>query len=93
MFYLFTETKEESTEYNTSLIFPIGAGVLLFAILAIGMSCLAKYGKLKKVMNCSVSLRGEETLELNIPEICNQLLKEYQAGVIKDAGPGKKPMK
>jgi len=86
--YLFTETKEESTEYNNNLITSMSAGVLVFAILVIGMSCLAKYGKLMKMLCCSVTWRGEErTLDKNVPEIFNQLVKKDQGGATKDAGP------
>ena len=60
--YCLTETKEESPEHNESLIFSISVGVPFFAILVIGMCSLVKYGKLRKVLCCSVSLRREERI-------------------------------
>ena len=84
--FCFTETKEESPEYSDMLIISISAGVLLFAI--IGMGCLAKYGKLKKVLCCSVSWRGEErTLVRHVAEIVNQLIQQSKWGTSNDAGP------
>ena len=55
MIYCLAETREESPEHSVSFIISISEGVLLFAILVIGIICLAKYGKLKKVLCC----RGE----------------------------------
>lgn len=83
-----SETKEELPEYGESLIISISAGVLLFAILVIGMSCLAKYGKLKNVLCCSIRWKGEErTWVRHVAEIVNQLIQQSQAGVTNDAGP------
>ena len=57
-----TKTKKESPEHNENLIFSISVGVPFFAILVIGMCCLVKYGKLRKVLCCSVSWRREERI-------------------------------
>ena len=57
----------------------ISAGVLLFVILAIGMGCLAKYGKLKNLLCCSVSWKGEEIVR-NVVE----LIREYQGRATND---------
>jgi hypothetical protein len=62
-------------------------GVLLFAILVIGMGCLAKYGKVKKFLCCSVSWRGEERTSVrHVAEIVNQLKQQGQGGVTNDTG-------
>jgi len=88
-YYLLTETKEESKGLSDSWIISISAGVCapLFAILVIGVCCLAKYGKLKNVQCCSVSqdqggatndARQEESHEM-IP-----LSIQWQCFIIKD---------
>ena len=85
--YCLTETKEESPENSESLIISISAGVLLFAILVIGMSCLAKYGKLKNVLCCSVSWRGQErTLVRHVAEIFSRLVIQHKGDSTHDAG-------
>jgi hypothetical protein len=48
MIYCLAETREESPEHSVSFIISISEGVLLFAILVIGMIYLGKHGKLKK---------------------------------------------
>jgi len=68
------------------LIINISAGVLLFAILVIGMGCLAKYGKLKSVLCCSVSWMGEERILVrHVAEIVNKLI-QGQGGATNDTG-------
>ena len=85
--YSLTEQKDESPENSESLVISIIAGVLLFAILVIGMSCLAKYGKLKHVRCCSVSWRGEErTLVRHVAEIFSRLKIQDKGGCTHDAG-------
>jgi len=61
------------------LILSISAVVLLFAIIVVGMGCLAKYGKLKNVLCCSVSWKGEEIVR-NVVE----LIREYQGRATND---------
>jgi hypothetical protein len=69
------------------LIISVSEGVLLFAILVIGMGCLAKYGKLEKVLCCSVSWRGEErTLVRHVAEIVNQLIPQGQGDATSYTG-------
>ena len=85
--YCLTERKEESPEDRDSLIISISAGVLLFVILATGMGCLAKYGKLKNVLCCSVSWRGEErTLVRHVAEIFSRLIIQDKGGCKHNAG-------
>jgi hypothetical protein len=51
-------------------------GVLLVAICVIGMCCLVKFGKLKKVLCCSVRWRDEKRLLLiHLAEIANKLIQ------------------
>jgi hypothetical protein len=50
MIYCLAETREESPEHSVSFIIYISEGVLLFAILVIGMIYLGKHGKLKKIL-------------------------------------------
>ena len=50
MIYCLAETGEESPEHSVSLIISISEGVLLFAILVIGMIYLGKHGKLNKII-------------------------------------------
>jgi hypothetical protein len=69
------------------LIISVSEGVLLFAILVIGMGCLAKYGKLKKVLCCSASWRGEERTSVrHVAGIVNQLKQQGQGGATNDTG-------
>ena len=86
--YCLTETKEESPEHNDSMIISVSVGVPFFAILVIGMCCLAKYGKLKKVLCCSVSWRGEERILVRlVAEIVNQLIQQCQGGATNEKKP------
>jgi hypothetical protein len=63
-------------------------GVSFFAILVIGMCCLAKYGKLKKVLCCSVNWRGEERIFVrHIAETINQLIQQGQGGAKNETKP------
>ena len=49
------------------------------------MCCLAKYGKLKKVLCCSVSWRGEERILVrHVAEIVNQLIQQGQGGATNE---------
>jgi hypothetical protein len=50
MIYCLAETREESPEHSVSFIISISEGVLLFAILVIGMIYLGKHGKLNKII-------------------------------------------
>ena len=50
MIYCLAETREESPEHSVSFIISISEGVLLFAIVVIGMIYLGKYGKLNKIL-------------------------------------------
>jgi hypothetical protein len=77
---------EGSPEHSDSLIILISVGVPLFAILVIGMCCLAKYGKLKNVLCCNGSWRGgERTLVGQFAEIVNNLTQQCQLGATNDA--------
>jgi hypothetical protein len=77
----------KSPENSDSLIISISEGVLLFAIRVIGMGCLAKYGKIKKVLCCSVSWRGEQRkLVRHVAEIVNPLIQQSQVGATNDTG-------
>jgi hypothetical protein len=69
------------------LIIAICEGVLLFAIIVIGMICCVKYGKLRKVPCCSVSWgREKRTLERHDAEIGNLLIQQGQGGATNDTG-------
>jgi hypothetical protein len=62
--------------------------VPFFAILVIVMCCLAKYGKLKKVLCCSVRWRGEERILVShVAEIVHQLIQQGQWGAAKAIKP------
>jgi hypothetical protein len=51
------------------------------------MGCLAKYGKLKKVLCCSVRWRGEErTLVRHLAEIVNQLIQRGRGDATNEKG-------
>ena len=81
------KTKEQSPEYRYNFIISVSGGVLLFAILVIGMGCLAKYGKLETVLCCSVSWRGEErALVSHVVEIVSQLIPQGQGDATSDTG-------
>ena len=85
--YCLTETKEELPEHIESLVISISAGVLLFVILVTAMGCLAKYGKLKNVLCCSVSWRGKErTLVRHVAEIFSRLVIQNKGDSTDDAG-------
>jgi hypothetical protein len=50
------------------------------------MGCLAKYGKVKKFLCCSVSWRGEERTSVrHVAEIVNQL--KQQGPVVNSGAP------
>ena len=57
---------------------------MLFVISVIGIICLAKYGKNKKVL-CG-SVREERTLVRHVGEIGNPLIQQGQWGPTNDTG-------
>ena len=71
------------------LIISISIGVLLFVIIVIGLGGLAKYGKLRNVLRCSVDLRGEDMIPArNVADIVRQLIQQDQPGAANDTGQG-----
>lgn len=77
---------EESTDYNYNVIVPIIVVVLLFIILVFAICYLAKYEKLKDMICCLVSWKGEK--KRNVEEIVIQFLRKDQGCATNDTGQG-----